>query len=90
MKIRIHPTLYLLAILIIIWEFVVNYFEIASYILPVPSKIITRIYVDIDLLLRNAVVTFSEAFLGLFLATLLGLGTALVFQFFPRSLSGIG
>ncbi len=84
MKIKIHPALYVVTALLILWELVVIFFDVAPYILPAPSKIFLRIFVDIDLLLKNAFVTFSEAFLGLILATLLGVGIALLFQLFPK------
>ena len=65
------PTLTLILTLVI-WELYVRLFEISLYILPSPTAIIAAIFENADVLWMHSMVTLSEAIIGLFAATLLG------------------
>lgn len=79
-----RESLVLVTILLIIWELSVRLLNVAPYILPRPSSVALRIFESADLLATNAGVTLLEAFIGLLMAILLGVTTAIVFQLHPR------
>lgn len=62
---------------LIVWEFFVQSFSIANYILPAPSKILARVITARHLLLYHASVTLQEALIGFFLGTTGGITCAI-------------
>ena len=64
-------------ILLALWEVVVHTFGIADFILPPPSRILTKLWTSLPLLLVHASVTLTEALLGFLLGASTGISVAL-------------
>jgi len=65
------------AVIIILWEFLVQFFSVAQYLVPTPSKVALIFINRIDVLMCNAVVTLQETLAGFCLAVLLGVVSAM-------------
>ena len=63
--------------LAVIWQAAVRWSGTPAYILPAPTAILSRAWIDLPDLLSQAAVTLSEAICGLILASILGLSAAL-------------
>lgn len=81
---EIIPTLFILSIVIVLWEIFVRATDIESYILPAPSDIARSTFFNLDILATHARVTLLEAIGGLLCATILGISTALALKLFPK------
>ncbi len=55
--------------LLLAWQYLVRYFGVAEYILPVPSEFLPRLVRDYPLIGEHALVTASEILVGFLLAT---------------------
>ena len=53
------------------WELCVRVFDISLYILPSPSKIISALIDNFDILMQHSLVTLEESILGLLISTFL-------------------
>ena len=51
------------------WELYVRAFDISLYILPSPSKIISALIENMDILMQHSLVTLEESVLGLLIST---------------------
>lgn len=51
------------------WELYVRVFDISLYILPSPSKIISTLIENFDILMQHSLVTLEESILGLLIST---------------------
>ncbi|HBJ06577.1 MAG TPA: ABC transporter permease, partial [Erysipelotrichaceae bacterium] len=51
------------------WELYVRVFDISLYILPSPSKIISALIENFDILMQHSLVTLQESILGLLIST---------------------
>ena len=51
------------------WELYVRVFDISLYILPSPSKIISALIENFDILMQHSLVTLEESVLGLLIST---------------------
>ena len=51
------------------WELYVRVFDISLYILPSPSKIISALIENFDILMQHSLVTLEESILGLLIST---------------------
>lgn len=71
------PTIVLL-FTILLWESVVRLFDISLYVLPAPSKILVSLYENREILCSHAMVTLSEACIGLAIAVVLAMGIAIL------------
>lgn len=60
----------------LVWEAAVRVFEIPSYILPGPGKILAVMWLRLDLLVFHALITLLEIALGFLAALVLGVGLA--------------
>lgn len=60
----------------LVWEAAVRAFEIPSYILPGPGKILAVMWLRLDLLVFHALITLLEIALGFLAALVLGVGLA--------------
>lgn len=78
------PSILVVLALVLVWEVVVRWLSIPTYILPTPSSIIAKMAGSINVLLINAQVTFFEAFGGLSIAFVIGVSTAFLFQIYPK------
>ena len=67
-----------LLVFVIVWEVVVRFVGIPSYILPLPVNIVKEIYFEAGLLLEHSWITALEAFLGLVAGAALGIITAMI------------
>jgi NitT/TauT family transport system permease protein len=72
------PTAVLLAALLALWELVVRYREVASYLLPSPTSVAERWLRDPTFFLGEGAVTLTEALAGLALGGGLALALGLV------------
>lgn len=70
-------------ILIIIWQVLVKYLKIPSYILPAPSDILMEFYKDRTLLLFHSKVTLIETILGLVISVFVSFIFAFLMEFIP-------
>lgn len=68
--------------LILLWQLMVNLFQLPSYILPTPLEVFKTWCLQIDLIARECVPTVIETLLGLFFGILFGCMAALVMSFF--------
>jgi NitT/TauT family transport system permease protein len=64
----ILPPLILGIAFFLLWEIICNIFKLKTYLLPKPTLVIKDIYENILVLLKNAGVTFIEAFIGFIIA----------------------
>ena len=64
--------------LIGMWEFCVDVFHIPLYLLPSPSRILISLYENRSVLFSHAMVTLVEALLGLGIALVLAMSTAIL------------
>lgn len=73
--------LLLAAAVLLLWEFGVRLARIPEVILPTPSAILAVVYDKRDILLRHAVPTVLESAGGFALASLLGVGLAILLSY---------
>ena len=76
-------------ILLVIWQLVVNFEIVPSYMLPSPIDVIKAFVGDFELLLKHSSVTLLEAFLGLFFGVILGFGCAALMDTFSIVKKGL-
>lgn len=82
-------TVIITASVLVIWEGVVRISKVPTYILPAPSEILTTLILNLTMYLEGALITFSEALLGLILGTIAGIGAALLLGIWPRLEQGV-
>lgn len=80
---RLYAPLFL-AILVIIWQFVVQTGLVPAYMLPSPMQVVRALIKDFDLILDHSGVTLLEAAIGLFFGVLIGFIFALVMDMFNK------
>ena len=61
----------------IIWEFCVRFFQIPLYLLPAPTDIIEALIENRDVLFSHALVTLTEAVIGIVIALIFAILTAI-------------
>ena len=71
--ITILPPVILIILLLIIWQVASDLFKIPNWMLPSPLAIIREIIESKSILLKHALVTLNEAFLGLVVAIIIGI-----------------
>jgi ABC-type nitrate/sulfonate/bicarbonate transport system permease component len=76
-------------ITIILWEFVVRFWELPIYILPAPSKVILTLIENIQIYGQASIITLGEAIAGLILGMIAGVCTAALLGLFPRLEKGV-
>jgi ABC-type nitrate/sulfonate/bicarbonate transport system permease component len=74
------PSLILLLILLLIWEFIVDVFNINPLLMPAPSAIIFAYFAHSLILMPHILQTLVETIAGLLLATILGSLVAIVIR----------
>lgn len=74
---------------LVIWEVMVGIYKVPTYILPAPSDILNILFLNISMYLQGALITFSEALLGLILGALAGISAALLLGLWPRLEHGV-
>ncbi|MBW3631484.1 MAG: ABC transporter permease [Chloroflexi bacterium] len=62
----------LVAVIVIVWEIAVRATNTPAWLLPAPSGVVRSLVEDKDILLPNALVTFSEVLLGFVSAVVVG------------------
>lgn len=60
---------FVLLMTILLWEVIVNLFDISLYLLPAPSKIVQALFENASILASHSIVTLIEAISGLLIAT---------------------
>ena len=83
---KIKNTLYPVVtflIILIIWQLVVEGFNIPQYILPSPMDIIGVFFTDYENLYLHTVVTLNEALLGFILSIIIALFMGILMDFIP-------
>lgn len=70
--------------LLVIWQLVTGIGLVEGYMLPSPMSVVKAFISEFPLLMKNAVVTLSEAFLGLFFGVSLGFVMAVLMDRFER------
>lgn len=73
----------LIAALLLFWEACVHALDIPLYVLPAPTQVITALVSDIPTLARHAVVSLSEALLGMGISLALSLVLGILMDAFP-------
>ncbi len=81
--VRILAPLFLLLLLLGVWEILVRWFDVQAFILPAPSQILVSFVENMGLLTWHGAVTFSEILLGLLLGGLGGILLAIVVFYSP-------
>lgn len=79
----------IIILVLVIWEVLVRISNTPTYILPAPIDILTTLYINLALYLKGALITFSEALVGLILGTIAGIGAALLLGIWPRLEQGV-
>ncbi len=54
-------------ILLLSWEVVVRVFDIPTYLIPAPSRVLNKLFISSDLILKNTIVTMKEIMGGFFI-----------------------
>ncbi len=78
--IRVASPLLTLAVLLAVWEAVVRFYALPSYVLPAPSLVVTTLVADAGLLWSSLLVTLSITFEAFVLAALGGVALAVAFS----------
>lgn len=68
--------------LLAVWQALVTLFRVPAYLFPSPLEVASAWISHWRLILTNSAITFTEAFLGFFLANLISVGIAIVVSFF--------
>lgn len=68
--------------LLVLWQFVVVFFEVPAFIVPDPVSVFTRMINDAGLLWEHTLVTMAEMLMGLGLGVVFGVLMALVLVYF--------
>jgi putative hydroxymethylpyrimidine transport system permease protein len=77
-------SLLLVLLLFGIWEVVSRSGTVKDYILPAPDQVLTELWNDWGFVFKSATwVTFQEVFIGFLIATVAGLGIAMVLHWSP-------
>lgn len=71
------------------WEFIVYIKEIPLYILPAPSKIVSALISDFNVLMSHSLVTVLEAVLGIIIAALFAMILAILMDNFKYLKSAV-
>ena len=82
---RLIGCLVVLTVCLVVWEWGVRALHVATYILPPPSAIFSAAILYRETLLRNLLITASEAALGLLITTTLGIALAILFQTYSKA-----
>ena len=77
---RVASPLLTLAVLLAVWEAVVRFFALPTYVLPAPSLVLTTLIADAGLLWRSLLVTLGITFEAFVLAALGGVALAIAFN----------
>lgn len=72
------PSIIFLLLLLILWELYIDISQINQNILPKPTRIISSLFDNWDIISSHALITLQEALAGLFIAILLGLMIAII------------
>jgi NitT/TauT family transport system permease protein len=75
----------LLALLFAVWWFVADRELMANYLVPRPSQVWEKFTTDFPYLAKHTYVTLYETIIGFILASLLGLGTAILIVYSPTA-----
>jgi NitT/TauT family transport system permease protein len=75
----------LLALLFAVWWFVADRELMANYLVPRPSQVWEKFITDFPYLAKHSSVTLYETIIGFILASLLGLGTAILIVYSPTA-----
>jgi NitT/TauT family transport system permease protein len=77
---RVASPLLTLAVLLAVWEAVVRFFALPTYVLPAPSLVLTTLIADAGLLWNSLLVTLGITFEAFVLAALGGVALAIAFN----------
>jgi len=83
LRYKIYFPVLALLIGLVIWELIVNSFDIKEYVLPAPSIVWFSIKDNFDILINDFTITGLEALLGFIIANILSLLIAYSFVHYP-------
>jgi NitT/TauT family transport system permease protein len=75
----------LLGLVLAVWWFVADQELMANYLVPRPSQVWEKFTTDGTYLIQNGAVTLYETVIGFILASLLGIGTAILIVYSPTA-----
>lgn len=78
----IYPTI-TFSLILILWQVIVNIYDIPQYIMPSPLDILKVFFTDYQNLYVNTLVTLYEAALGFIVAIILALTIGILMDFIP-------
>lgn len=67
------------AFVVLLWQLCVTYFDIPEYLVPTPLKLVDTINANFPTLIKDSLITTSEAFLGFIIANCISFVIAVVF-----------
>ena len=73
----------LIAVLLLLWELCVHALQVPLYVLPAPSQVLLALFGDAPTLARHALVSMSEALLGMGISLALSLLLGILMDAFP-------
>ena len=81
-KTAIYPILTIL-VLLLLWQYVVDYMKVPSYVMPTPLMILEEFKSDWNLLIMHSEVTLKETVLGLLISIITALIIGILIDFVP-------
>jgi NitT/TauT family transport system permease protein len=75
----------LLALIVAVWWFVADRELVANYLVPRPAQVWEKFTTDFPYLIENSWVTLVETIVGFILASVLGIGTAILIVYSPTA-----
>src|SRR6185369_7888343 len=80
---QFFPSFFLIVMLLLIWEYIVNLLQIDPQMLPAPSAVFSAFVDHFDILLPHIGQTILETIIGLLFAIILGVSLAVMISFSP-------
>lgn len=82
-RLRKTAPMLVIAALLLLWEVLVQIFEIPLYVLPAPSDMIAAFVMEFPELMRHAGITFMEAAFGMLISILVGVIVGIMLDAMP-------
>lgn len=67
----------------VIWQFLVQFKVVSSYLLPSPVMILSALIKHLNIILDNTLITLEEAIIGLLIGILIGIILAIIMDLIP-------
>lgn len=82
-RLRKTAPVLVIVVLLLLWELLVQIFEIPLYVLPAPSDMIAAFVMEFPELMRHAGITFMEAAFGMLISILVGIIVGIMLDAMP-------